>query len=216
MQLTLHTFSAHWTRIGEPMDKFAQTLASALLLVVRRLAGWLRQQRKRPDHRRHAGPGTCRPHQQRGPAGAPDRRGLDFGARATVRLLFRSRPSSGPPTLPTRPSSRIAEQLAKAEKSYDSTFKVIRDRVSGDPDYCTDGRAPRSRPTAASSGRRFHAQAAASQEGRDVRHVRLRAREVTNEPFDAKKMYEDLERSRTSSFVGTTWLRSAALQLDVS
>jgi hypothetical protein len=30
------------------------------------------------------------------------------------------------------------EQLAKAEKSYESTFKSIRERVSGDPDYCTD------------------------------------------------------------------------------
>ena len=31
-----------------------------------------------------------------------------------------------------------ADQLAKAEKSYDTTFKTIRERVSGDPDYCTD------------------------------------------------------------------------------
>jgi len=31
-----------------------------------------------------------------------------------------------------------AEQLTKAEKSYDATFKVIRGRVSSDPDYCSD------------------------------------------------------------------------------
>jgi hypothetical protein len=31
-----------------------------------------------------------------------------------------------------------ADQLTKMEKSYDSTFKVIRDRVSGDPDYCSN------------------------------------------------------------------------------
>lgn len=31
-----------------------------------------------------------------------------------------------------------AEQLAKAEQTYDSTFKVIRERVGADPDYCTD------------------------------------------------------------------------------
>jgi hypothetical protein len=30
------------------------------------------------------------------------------------------------------------EQLAKAEKSYDTTFKVIRERASSDPDYCTN------------------------------------------------------------------------------
>jgi hypothetical protein len=33
-----------------------------------------------------------------------------------------------------------AEQLAKAEKSYDTTFKVIRERVGGDPEYCTDSK----------------------------------------------------------------------------
>jgi hypothetical protein len=31
-----------------------------------------------------------------------------------------------------------AELLAKAEKTYDSTFKLIRERVGGDPGYCTD------------------------------------------------------------------------------
>ena len=30
------------------------------------------------------------------------------------------------------------EQLAKSEQSYDTTFKVIRERVSADPEYCTD------------------------------------------------------------------------------
>jgi hypothetical protein len=29
------------------------------------------------------------------------------------------------------------EQLAKAEKNYDATFRMIRERVSADPDYCT-------------------------------------------------------------------------------
>src|SRR5262245_40223466 len=30
------------------------------------------------------------------------------------------------------------EQYAKAERNYDATFKVIRERVSSDPDYCSD------------------------------------------------------------------------------
>jgi hypothetical protein len=30
------------------------------------------------------------------------------------------------------------EQLGSFEKSYDSTFKVISERISGEPDYCTD------------------------------------------------------------------------------
>jgi hypothetical protein len=33
------------------------------------------------------------------------------------------------------------DQLGKAEKSYDTTFKTIRDRVSSDPEYCTDGKS---------------------------------------------------------------------------
>jgi hypothetical protein len=31
-----------------------------------------------------------------------------------------------------------AEQLAKAQNTYDTTFKMIGDRVAGDPGYCTD------------------------------------------------------------------------------
>ncbi len=34
-----------------------------------------------------------------------------------------------------------ADQLAKVEKSYDNTFKTIRDRVASDPDYCTDSKS---------------------------------------------------------------------------
>ena len=30
------------------------------------------------------------------------------------------------------------DKLANVEKTYDSTFKAIRDRVSSDPDYCTN------------------------------------------------------------------------------
>ena len=33
------------------------------------------------------------------------------------------------------------DQLVKAEKSYETTFKAIRDRVSSDPEYCTDGKS---------------------------------------------------------------------------
>ncbi len=33
-----------------------------------------------------------------------------------------------------------AEALAKAEKSYDTTFKGTKDRVSADPDYCTEAK----------------------------------------------------------------------------
>jgi hypothetical protein len=33
-----------------------------------------------------------------------------------------------------------AEGLAKAEKSYDTTFKGTKDRISADPDYCTEAK----------------------------------------------------------------------------
>jgi hypothetical protein len=33
------------------------------------------------------------------------------------------------------------DQLAKAEKTYDSTFQAIRQRVAADPDYCTDAKS---------------------------------------------------------------------------
>ena len=33
------------------------------------------------------------------------------------------------------------EQLAKAEETYDSTFKSIRERVTEDPDYCSDAKS---------------------------------------------------------------------------
>ena len=47
-------------------------------------------------------------------------------------------PSSRPPTSPTEARQSNGEQLAKSEQNYDTTFKVIRDRVSADPEYCTD------------------------------------------------------------------------------
>src|SRR5690242_4134541 len=31
-----------------------------------------------------------------------------------------------------------SEQLSKAEKTYDSTIKTISERISADPEYCTD------------------------------------------------------------------------------
>jgi hypothetical protein len=34
-----------------------------------------------------------------------------------------------------------ADQLSKVERSYDDTYRVIRDRVGGDPDYCTDSKS---------------------------------------------------------------------------
>jgi hypothetical protein len=38
-------------------------------------------------------------------------------------------------------SRQPSGDIAKAEKTYDSTFKSIRDRVAADPDYCTDSKS---------------------------------------------------------------------------
>src|SRR5262245_39728297 len=53
---------------------------------------------------------------------------FDPGKLRSSYLVFEARQSS-------------PEQLAKAEKSYDSTFKTIRERVAADPDYCSDGKS---------------------------------------------------------------------------
>jgi hypothetical protein len=46
----------------------------------------------------------------------------------TSYLAYESRQSAG-------------EHLAKVEKTYDSTFQAIRQRVASDPDYCTDAKS---------------------------------------------------------------------------
>lgn len=38
-------------------------------------------------------------------------------------------------------SRQPGADIAKAEKTYDSTFKTIRERVTADPDYCTDSKS---------------------------------------------------------------------------
>lgn len=39
-----------------------------------------------------------------------------------------------------RTQGAAADQLAKIEKTYDTTFRVTAEKVAGDPDYCTDSR----------------------------------------------------------------------------
>ena len=86
------------------------------------------------------------------------------------------------------------EQLAKAERSYDSTLKVIRDRVSSDPDYCIDRK-----------GNEIKGDLQRHLAG-DFTPKLPQAKKVetcgmwgcaptkSDEPFDAKKMYEELDR----------------------
>lgn len=88
------------------------------------------------------------------------------------------------------------EQRAKAEKSYDSTLTVIRNRVSSDPDYCTDKKGAEIK-----ADLQRHLAGDFTPKLPQTKKVETCgmwgcAPEVSNEPFDAKKMYDDLDRKQ--------------------
>jgi hypothetical protein len=89
------------------------------------------------------------------------------------------------------------EQLAKAEKTYDSTFKIISQRVSADPDYCSDRK-----------GNEIKGELQRHLAG-DFTPKLPQPKQVatcgmwgcaplpeSDEPFNAKKMFDDLERKQ--------------------
>lgn len=84
--------------------------------------------------------------------------------------------------------------LANAEKSYDTTFKVISDRVRADPDYCTDKKgteikADLQRHLKGDFNANFPKAKVA-----DTCGFFGCAPVQSDEPFSAKKLYEDLDR----------------------
>jgi hypothetical protein len=86
------------------------------------------------------------------------------------------------------------EQLAKAEKTYDSTFKTIYDKTSADPDYCTDRtssqiKADLQRHLAGDFTPKLPAPKTAETCGFFGCPV-----EKSDEPLDARKMYDELSR----------------------
>lgn len=88
------------------------------------------------------------------------------------------------------------EQRAKAEKSYDSTLTVIRNRVSGDPDYCTDKKGAEIK-----ADLQRHLAGDFTPKLPQTKKVETCGMwgcppEASDEPFDAKKMYEDLDRKQ--------------------
>jgi len=92
------------------------------------------------------------------------------------------------------------EQLAKAQKSYDSTFKVIGDRVSGDPDYCTERKG-----TEIKTDLQRHLAGDFTPKLPQQKKVETCgyfgcAPLKSEEPFDAKKMYEDLQKKQTGTY----------------
>lgn len=90
------------------------------------------------------------------------------------------------------------DQLAKAEKSYDTTFKTIRARVSSDPDYCTnrksaDIKADLTRHLAGDFTPKLPQPKTA--EGCGF----FGCPEARPEAWDAKKFWEEEERKRSGS-----------------
>ncbi|NJO36001.1 MAG: hypothetical protein HC869_25935 [Rhodospirillales bacterium] len=197
MRLTLHKFSANWAvNWGGLMGRSAQALASVLLLSSAGLlaacgnsasgltTGATPPAGELPAAINNEDP-LARPVAVAWTSARAQRCGFYFDPtklRATY-LAYEAKQSGG-------------EQLAKAEKSYDSTFKIIRDRVSSDPDYCTDRK-----------GREIKTELQRHLAG-DFTPKLPQAKkvetcgmwgcppEVSDEPFNAKKMYEDLDRKQ--------------------
>jgi hypothetical protein len=88
------------------------------------------------------------------------------------------------------------DELAKAEKTYDSTFKAIRERVAADPDYCSDRKSAQikkdlTRHLAGDFKPDFPAPK--KQESCGF----FGCPETSSEPWDAKKYWEDLSNKST-------------------
>jgi hypothetical protein len=86
------------------------------------------------------------------------------------------------------------DQLAKAEKTYDSTFKTISQRVSGDPDYCNERatgqiKTDLQRHLAGDFTPKLPAPKTAETCGFFGCPV-----EKSDEPLDARKMYDEMSR----------------------
>jgi hypothetical protein len=89
------------------------------------------------------------------------------------------------------------DQLAKAQKSYDSTVKVIGDRVAGDPDYCTDRKG-----TEIKTDLQRHLAGDFTPKLPQTKKVETCgmfgcAPVKSDEPFDAKKLFDDLNKKQT-------------------
>jgi hypothetical protein len=134
--LTWHPFSAHWgADRGIAMNRFGRSFAFALMLATAGLAGCSGASgiltgstaaADEPGSLSNEDP-TARPIAVAWTSARAQRCGFYFDPtklRASY-LAFEAKKSA-------------PDQLAKAEKTYDSTFKTIRERVAADPEYCSD------------------------------------------------------------------------------
>ena len=86
------------------------------------------------------------------------------------------------------------DQLSKAEKSYDSTFKTIQTRAAADADYCTDRKSGEIK-----ADLQRHLAGDFTPKLPQPKKIETCgmfgcAPPKSDEPFDSKKMYEDIER----------------------
>jgi hypothetical protein len=200
MLLTLHIFRAHWSANGDGMQRFAHFLALGLLLGGVALAGGCGSASGLiPGSTTQAAadmPGNlsndsaqARPIAVAWTSARAERCGFYFDATKlrTSYLAYEAKQTSG-------------AELAKAEKSYDTTFKVIRERVSSDPDYCTDKKgaeikADLQRHLKGDFSPNFPKAKVAETCG----FFGCAATQQSDEPFNSKKLFEDLQRKQTGS-----------------
>ncbi len=84
------------------------------------------------------------------------------------------------------------DQLAKAEKTYDATFKTIRQRVGDDPEYCTDTKSAEIKKdlTRHLAGD-FKANLPVPKKQETCGF--FGCGETSDQPFDSKKFWEDMQ-----------------------
>jgi len=138
MQLTLHSFSANWRDRGIVMNGFARNLTAWLLLAAAAglaacssgasglITGSTQTNTDAPGGITNDNP-LARPIGVAWTSARARRCGFNFDP-AKLRASY----------LAYEASQSKGELLAKSEKSYDTTFQVITERISADPNYCTD------------------------------------------------------------------------------
>jgi len=86
-------------------------------------------------------------------------------------------------------------EFVNAEKTYDTTFKVIRERVSADPDYCTDKKGAEIKTDLQRHLKGdFTANFPKAKVVESCGFFGCSAAPASDEPFSAKKVFDDLEK----------------------
>lgn len=134
--LTLAPFSAHCgSERGTGMDRFAQGVASILLLAGTALHAGCGNSASGLTTSSTAAPGGI---SNQDPMARPV--AVAWTSARAKRCAFYFDPAKLKINYLAyeRTQGSDGERLAKIEKSYDTSYRVTSDRISGDADYCTD------------------------------------------------------------------------------